>query len=321
MQECSNSMKVLVTGASGFVGGALVSTLRQHGCDVTAVARKSTDLDKVVALGDFTDKTDWSTVLKDQHCVIHAAARAHVMKERDSDPLALFRKVNVEVTLRLAQQAIDAGVKRFIFISTIKVNGEQTQTGQAFRATDEPHPQDPYGFSKLEAEQVLANVCAQSSMELVIIRPPLVYGPGVKGNFASLVKLVRLGLPLPFGGIQNKRSLVARDNLISLIETCIHHQQAANHIFVVSDGDDLSTSELICALANAQGKSVRLLPCPTSLFTLVARLLGKPSVTERLFGNLQVDMSQTQAQLDWKPPVSVKAAIHACVKYSKGTQW
>ncbi len=318
MQKCGSSMKVLVTGASGFVGCALVTSLRQQGYDVTAVVRRSNDVKQMVALGDFTDKTDWSAVLKDQHCVIHAAARVHVMKEKAADPLSVFRQVNVDATIRLAQQAIDAGVKRFIFISSIKVNGEQTQIGHPFRYSDKPCPQDPYGISKLEAEQALANLCDGSSMELVIIRPPLVYGPGVKGNFASLVKLVRLGLPLPFGGIQNKRSLVARDNLISLIETCIHHQQAANRVFLVSDGDDLSTSELIRALADAQGKRVRLLPCPTTLFTLAAGVLGKQSVTERLFGNLQIDMRQTQAQLDWRPPVSVKAAIDACVNDSEG---
>lgn len=319
MQKYGISMKVLVTGASGFVGGALVTSLRQQGYDVTAVVRRSNDEKKVVALGDFTEKTDWSTVLKDQHCVIHAAARVHVMKEQSADPLSVFRHVNVDATIRLAQQAIDAGVKRFIFISSIKVNGEQTQTGHSFSSSDKPCPQDPYGISKLEAEQALANLCEGSSMELVILRPPLVYGPGVKGNFASLLKLVRIGLPLPFGGIQNKRSLVARDNLISLIETCIHHKHAANHVFLVSDGDDLSTSELIHALADAQGKRVVLLPCPTSLFTLAARVLGKRSVTERLFGSLQIDMSHTQTQLDWKPPVSAKAAILACVNDSEGT--
>jgi nucleoside-diphosphate-sugar epimerase len=249
--------------------------------------------------------------------VIHAAARAHIMKDEVADPLAEYRRVNVDGTLNLARQAAAAGVKRFIFISSIKVNGEQTPLGQPFTADDTPAPEDAYGISKWEAEQGLQQLATETGMEVVIIRPPLVYGPGVKGNFASMIKLVAKGLPFPLGAIHNQRSLVAVDNLVDLIITCIDHPVAANQVFLAGDGQDLSTTELLRGVAKAMGKPARLIPVPSSLLMLGATLLGKKAVAQRLLGSLQVDIAKARNLLGWEPPVSVEEGLERCFEQSK----
>jgi nucleoside-diphosphate-sugar epimerase len=251
-------------------------------------------------------------VLASQGVVIHTAARAHIMKDEVPDPLAEYRKVNVDGTLNLARQAAEAGVRRFVFISSIKVNGEQTPVNQPFTAEDASAPEDAYGVSKMEAEQGLQALAAETGMEVVIIRPPLVYGPGVKGNFASMIKLVEKGLPLPLGAIHNKRSLVALDNLVGLIITCIDHPAAANQAFLAGDGEDRSTTELLQGVARAMGKPSRLVPVPAGLLMFGATVLGKKAMAQRLLGSLQVDISKARNLLGWQPPLSVEEGLKHC---------
>ena len=235
------------------------------------------------------------------------------MRESSKDPLASFRKVNVEGTLNLARQAAAKGVRRFIFISSIKVNGEET-FGVPYTADSEPAPVDPYGISKLEAEQGLMSIASQTGMEVVIIRPVLVYGPGVKANFLSMMKWLSQGIPLPFGAINNRRSLVALGNLVDLVVTCIDHPKAANQKFLVSDGDDLSTTMLLNKMAQALNKPARLLPIPSFFLKLAAFLLGKQSLSQRLCGSLQVDIDKNRELLGWKPPLSVDSALGATAR-------
>ncbi|WMC11515.1 SDR family oxidoreductase [Oceanimonas pelagia] len=306
---------VILTGATGFVGKALHQQLMNlPDYYVSAALRNNTSFinSHNFIVGDFNSNTNWTTALADQQVVIHAAARAHIMKDEVANPLTEYRKVNVEGTLNLARQATVAGVKRFIFISSIKVNGEQTPLGQPFTAEDLPAPEDAYGISKHEAEQGLQQLAAETGMEVVIIRPPLVYGPGVKGNFASMVKLVEKGLPLPLGAINNQRSLVALDNLVDLIITCIDHPAAANQVFLAGDGEDLSTTDLLRGVANAAGKPCRLLPVPSGLLQSGATLLGKKAMAQRLLGSLQVDISKARELLGWVPPLSVEQGLKRC---------
>ena len=251
----------------------------------------------------------WADAMNEKQCIVHLAARVHVMHESACDSLAQFRMVNVERTLHLARQAAAAGVKRYIFISSIKVNGEQTQPGHPFHADDAPAPQDPYGISKMEAEIGLRTIAQETGMEVVVIRPPLVYGPGVKANFASMVKWLQRGIPLPLGSIHNRRSLVALDNLVDLIITCIHHPAAANQTFLVSDGEDVSTTELLRRMGAALGRPARLLPVPQYLLEWGASLVGKRDVAQRLFSSLQVDMDKTRQLLGWVPPVSLEQGL------------
>ena len=231
------------------------------------------------------------------------------MNENAVDALAEFRKVNVEGTLRLAQCAAESGVKRFIFISSIKVNGESTLPGQPFKADDHPNPQDPYGVSKYEAEEALKRLGHDTGMEVVIIRPSLVYGPGVKANFLSMLSWLNKGFPLPLGSIRNQRSLVAIENLVSLIVTCIDHPSAANQTFLASDGEDLSTTQILRCLSKALGKPARLWPLPEVLLNLVASALGKQAVAQRICGSLQVDISKNRELLGWTPPINMDKAM------------
>ncbi|MCK0107324.1 SDR family oxidoreductase [Marinobacter sp. S0848L] len=308
-------MKVLLTGATGFMGGSLAEYLNTNTpyeltCAVRRTARQKCH--HTVLIDDLDSDTDWSSALAGQDVVIHAAARAHIMKDEVLDPLVEYRRVNVDGTLNLAKQAADAGVRRFIFISSIKVNGEQTPASQPFTAKDKPSPEDAYGISKMEAEKGLRALAAETGIDVVIIRPPLVYGPEVKGNFASMIKLVEKGLPLPLGAIHNKRSLVALDNLVDLIITCIDHPDAANQTFLVSDGEDLSTTELLQGVAEAIGKPSRLVPVPAGLLQFGASLLGKKAMAQRLLGSLQVDVRHTREQLGWNPPLTVKEGLQRC---------
>jgi nucleoside-diphosphate-sugar epimerase len=266
------------------------------------------DLERTV-VGSIDAATPWSGALGGVDAVIHLAARAHILNDSAADPLTAFRSVNVEGTLNLARQAATAGVKRFVFISSVKVNGESTEPGRAFTEVDAPNPQDAYGQSKHEAEQGLREIAAQTGMEVVIIRPPLVYGPGVKANFAALMRAVQRGWPLPLGAVHNKRSLVALSNLIDFIITCITHPQAVNQTFLVSDGQDLSTPELVRGLALAAGMPARLLPVPVWALQAGATLLGKGGAVQRLCGNLQVDISKARSLLGWVPPISVEEQL------------
>lgn len=271
-------MRVLITGATGFVGGAVQRQLMNDSkIDVSvAVRSNSTSLPvESFYVSGLTSDTDWSAALQDKDLVIHCAARAHIMSDDASDPLSEYRRVNVDGTLNLARQAAKEGLKRFVFISSIKVNGEQTQPGQPFTSDDQPAPEDAYGQSKLEAEQGLQQIASEAGMELVIIRPPLVYGPEAKGNFSTMIKLVDKGLPLPLGAIHNKRSLIALDNLVDLVITCIDHPAAANQVFLAGDGQDLSTTELLRGVGNAMGKPARLIPVPAGMLMFGATLLGK----------------------------------------------
>tara|TARA_R110001583_G_scaffold25289_1_gene91640 strand:+ start:13966 stop:14916 length:951 start_codon:yes stop_codon:yes gene_type:complete len=307
--------RILVTGATGFVGGQLIRRLTDQLAVAVLGAVRSKPVDVhsgLIAVGEISGETDWSAALQGQHVIVHTAARAHIMNDTAADPLVEFRNVNVAGTLNLARQAAAAGIRRFVFISSIKVNGEQTLLDTCFTANDLPAPEDPYGISKWEAEEGLQKISHQTGMEVVVIRPPLVYGPSVKGNFASMIKLVDSGLPLPFGAVHNKRSLVALDNLVDLIITCIDHPGAANQTFLVSDGEDVSTTQLFQGVAKAMGKPSRLIPVPASLLQFGATLLGKKAVAQRLLGSLQVDISHTCKCLNWTPPLTVKQGLQRC---------
>lgn len=300
--------RLLVTGGSGFVGGEVCRRAVVEGWHVAAAVRGGATPDAGVQPFHFEalDRhQDWAGGLAGTDVVIHCAARVHVMDDQSPDPLAEFRKVNVEGTLALARQAAAAGVKRFIFISSIKVNGEGTVPGAPYTCFDEPKPQDPYGISKMEAEQGLRAIAEQTGLEVIIIRPVLVYGPGVKANFRSMMSWLSKGAPLPLGAIRNKRSLVSLDNLVDLIMTCVEHPAAANQTFLVSDGHDLSTTEMLQRMGVALNRPARLLPVPAGLLELGAALLGKRAVAQRLCGSLQVDIRHTCQTLNWSPPVSV----------------
>lgn len=310
--------KLLLTGATGFVGSALQqSILASEKYDLTMAVRGAIDVPsavRVVPVADLTAATDWTDALQDVDVVIHSAARVHVMNDLSTDPLADFRKVNVDGTLALARQAVAAGVKRFVFVSSIKVNGEKTELGSPYSADDRPNPVDPYGVSKYEAEQALLALAQETGLEVVIVRPVLVYGPGVKANFRNMMKWVSRGVPLPLGAIHNKRSLVALDNLVDLILTCAEHPAAVNQVFLASDGNDLSTTQILQQLGVAMNKPTRLLPVPMSWLGFAFGLLGKRKFSQRLCGSLQVDITKNQQLLGWKPSVSVEDAMFKTAK-------
>ena len=309
---------ILVTGGSGFVGSALLKQLLNDGCELRASARSSlsTELKGVQyhLIRDMTASTDWYTALNGVQAVVHCAARVHVMKDNATDPLQAYREVNVHGTLNLARQAAHTGVRRFVFVSSIKVNGEAIQPGQPFTADDVPAPSDPYGVSKLEAEQGLRDIEVQTGMEVVIVRPPLVYGPGVKANFATMMRWVDLGIPLPLGAIHNARSVVALDNLVDLLITCLKHPAASGQTFLVSDGEDVSTTELLRRTAQAMGKKAFLLPVPAFVLEWGAAMLGKRDVAQRLCGSLQVDMDKTRRLLGWTPPLTLDQGLKKVVE-------
>lgn len=313
-------LRVLVTGANGFVGQAVCADLPVRGHHVLGVVRRNPDTRQPSAtqlhvMGDIDESTDWTAILSGVDSVVHLAARVHLMRETAADPLAEFRRINVALTLNLARQAAAAGVKRFVFVSSVKVNGESTPVGQPFEADDMPLPLDAYGVSKWEAEQALMQLAEQTDMELVIIRPVLVYGPGVKANFHAMMRWVVMGVPLPLRSLVNQRSLVALDNLVDLIATCLRHPAAANQVFLVSDGEDLTVTALLERTAAAFGRSARLLPVPMFVLRLSGRALGKEAVVRRLCETLQVDITKTRRLLGWRPPVSVDGALKTTVQH------
>lgn len=312
-------MTVVVTGASGFVGAALCQRLTQGGWGVRGVVRHPSKTAvvpgcEVVVVGDIDGGVDWSGALDGVGVVVHLAGRVHVEAESAIDPLAEFRRVNTEGTVRLARAAAEAGARRFVYISSIKVNGERSPRAP-FVAEDKPVPGEPYAISKWEAEQALFEVAADTGMEVVIIRPPLVYGPGVKANFLRLMQWVDRGIPLPLAGVENRRSLVALDNLVDLIARCVEHHAAAGQVFLVSDGEDLSTPELVRRIAVKMGCPSRLFLFPPALLRLGARIVGGQAVVDRLCGSLQVDIVKTQRLLGWRPPVTVDAALERTVRW------
>ncbi|WP_029406906.1 SDR family oxidoreductase [Thiomicrorhabdus sp. Milos-T2] len=300
-------MNYLITGATGFVGQALVKQLQSDNSNITAILRQPLELLNAhadVVIGDLSTMVGFFDVLHNQEVVIHLAARVHMMNDDPKSSLVAYRQLNTDVTVNLARQASKAGVKRFVFLSSIKVNGEFTRPGNSFLPDDKYIPTNPYGLSKYEAEQGLLKIAEETGMEVVIIRPPLVYGPGVKANFASMMNWVNKGVPLPFGAVHNKRSLVALDNLVDFIALCADREKspkAANQVFLISDGEDVSTTQLLQKVAKAFNKKARLLPIPVGLMIFMAKLLGKGVVANRLFGSLQVDSSKARVLLDWKP--------------------
>lgn len=305
---------ILVTGASGFVGTALVNDLAQRGIFVRACSRSGrsglTGMVDSVAGVDLLSVNDFNPLLEGVSVIVHAAARVHVMHERSADPQTAFRLLNVDCTLRLARQAAAAGVKRFVFVSSIKVNGETTLAGEPFAASDAPHPSDAYGHSKLEAELGLQQIAAQTGLEVVIVRPPLVYGSGVKANFARLLSWVNAGVPLPLGCVTgNRRSLIGVDNLSDLLVLCAQAPAAANQTFLVSDDHDVSTAELLICIGGALGRPARLLPVPLGLLIAGAKILRKGEMAQRLLGSLQVDITKTKTVLGWVPPFSLQQGL------------
>jgi len=311
-------MKILITGYTGFVGKAVTVYLGSKGHQLIGWSRqrraKFNHLQKSFT-GDIGPQTDFKSALSGLDAVIHLATSVHVMNEKAKNPLAEFRKVNVHGTVNLARQAVRYGVKKFIYLSSIKVNGEQTAYSCAFSEDDIPNPVGPYAISKLEAEQELFKIAYNSSMEIIIIRPPIVYGPGVKANFRSMMKWLYKGAPLPLGATKNKRSLVGLGNLVDFIATCLEHPAAANEIFLVSDGEDISTSELLRRTARALGVPARLLPIPPMLLKVAAKLAGKNEMVHRLLGNLQVDISKAKKVLGWSPSFSIDEELEKAARW------
>lgn len=305
---------VLVTGATGFVGTALIARLARDGClDVRGAVRSESAVLPVgaerVVVGDVSGTTDWRAALRDVTAVVHLAARVHVLRDAPAHGLGAFRRVNVDGTLNVARQAAAQGVDRFVFLSSVKVNGERG----FFREIDNPAPEDPYGISKCEAENGLRALAAATGLRVAIIRAPLVYGPGVKANFQALMSAIARGVPLPLGAVKNQRSLVALDNLVDFLRTNIDHPAAANETFFVSDGEDLSTTELIHRLARAMQRPARLIPVPPWVLNAGATLLRRRDTARRLLESLQVDISKARQRLGWTPPITVDEGLRRTV--------
>lgn len=304
-------MKILVTGATGFVGRALCDHLLQKGHGCIPAVRRASGLPHECVVGEMDGGTDWRTALSECDAIVHLAARVHVMHDTAADPLALYRATNTDATLNLARQAAQVGVKRFVFVSSIKVNGEGRDA--AYRETDAPAPEDAYALSKWEAEQGLWRTAQETGLEVVVLRPPLVYGPGVKANFRRLLDTVARGWPLPLGAIENRRSLLYLGNFVDAIRICVEHPAAAGQTFLVDDGQPVSTPELIRAVAHAMGRPARLLAIPVGMLELVGTLLGKRAAVARLTGSLHVDSSAIRTRLGWTPPYSMEAGLAATV--------
>jgi nucleoside-diphosphate-sugar epimerase len=317
-------LKVLVTGANGFVGNVLCRRLANAGHAPRAGIRAPTQASNpgitsdspvdIAVLGDIGRSTTLAEALNGVAVVVHLAARVHMMHDDAADPLQEFRRVNVAGTEALARAAVDRGVRRLVFVSTSKVNGEST-SGRPFTEADPSDPQDPYGVSKWEAEEVLRSIGSTTGIEIVIVRPPLVYGPGVRANFLRLMKLVERGFPLPLPDTKNRRSLVGVENLADFLVRCVSHPEAANETFMLSDGEDVSTRELIVRLALALARPAHFLPVPEFAIRLAARLSGKEAAVNRLFGSLVVDSGKARQKLGWRPPVPLDSGLAATARW------
>jgi UDP-glucose 4-epimerase len=302
--------KILLTGGSGFLGSALLKHPSFYGALV--VGRTSPGRDIRFLPISLDPSSDYTHILSNIDILVHVAARAHVMNERSNNPLQEYRYINTLTTLNLAIQAANNGIKRFIFISSIKVLGEKTEPGSPFTSDDPFNPQDPYAVSKAEAEIELKKLQNKSNMEVVIIRPPLVYGNGVKGNFAKLLKLIALQIPLPLGSIKNKRSLVGIENLVDLICACLKHQNAKNQTFLVSDDHDMSTPDLFALISRTGGYKSRLFKFSSTLLMVMFRCIGKSAICNRLCGSMQIDITHTKNQLNWTPPFTPEDCVENC---------
>lgn len=311
---------VLVTGANGFVGRGLCERLIRDGWQVQGAVRKPDGLRELasgvqgLAVGDIETATDWSEALKGVEAVIHLAARVHIMHDAVKDQLTEYRKANTEGTLRLAQMAVRAGIKRFVYISSVKVHGEVTMDNP-FSETDILSPKDPYAISKLEAEQALGRIAQENGLEVVVLRPPLVYGPGVRANFLQLMKIVDRGIPLPLKGIENKRSMIYLGNLADAIVACLVHPNAAGKVFLVGDKETVSTAELITRIADILGKPPHLFAIPKRFLKLAAAVFKKTAVVDRLIGSLAVDSTNIRRMLGWHPPFSMDEGLRRTVQW------
>jgi len=312
---------ILITGANGFIGSHLGETMVSRGFQVRGAVRGSANVPdgvEIVTVGNINDTMDWTDALNGVDVVIHLAARVHVMKEASSDPLAEFLKANLRGTVNLAEQAVKAGVKRFVYVSSIKVNGEETIAGQTYSECDAPAPQDPYGISKWQAEQSLQRIEKDSGLEVVIVRPPLVYGPGVKGNFIRLLSAIDRGVPLPVAGANNERSLLFVGNLADALINCTLHPAAAGKTFLISDGLDISTGNLIGRIAASLGRESRSFYFPPVLLRIFATLLGRSAQIDRLFGSLRINNEKICADLDWKPPFTLNQGLQETSDWYRG---
>ena len=336
-------MTYLVTGATGFVGHALCGFLTERGHDVRAAVRKPAGLEaswasrprsadqpadhkgtapgvlREVVVGDMSTDAYWGAATDGCDAVFHLAARVHVMDETAADPLVEFRKVNTSGTEKLAQSAAESGVKRFVYASSVKVNGEWTTT-QPFSEVDVPQPIDPYGVSKWEAEQALHRIASVSNLEVAIVRPTLIYGPGVGANFLALMKFVASGKPLPFGAVHNRRSFTSLANFCDFLYVCATHPQAAGETFMVSDGVDVSTAALVKKMAEVLKKPANLLPIPAGMINFFGTVLGKKEFARRLTGSLQVDITKARHLLDWSPPQKMEDALVETVEWFRDTE-
>ncbi|WP_144158578.1 UDP-glucose 4-epimerase family protein [Paraburkholderia sp. BCC1885] len=310
-------MNVLVTGANGFVGSRLCQELAARGIAFVGTARNGRD--DLVAVSDLALDNDWSHALRNVTDVVHLASRVHVMNETEADPSIAFRRANVDGTINLARQAAETGVKRFVFVSSVKVNGEST-TSTPFSELDTPAPQDPYGVSKHEAELALWEVARETGMEVVVVRPPLVYGPGVRANFQNLMRAIHQGIPLPIGSVRNLRSMVGLDNLVDFLIAALTHANAAGHVFLISDGEDVGTAALGRKLAKAMKRRAHLIPVPLFMLRAIGAVTGKTAVIERLTGSLQVDIRLAKQLLDWQPRVSLEQGIEQTVAHFVSTR-
>jgi nucleoside-diphosphate-sugar epimerase len=308
--------KILITGVSGFVGKVLLKRLTQDHLAVRSVLRQQNqNFNQIehLLMPSMSESSDWRNALEGCDVVIHLAARVHVMDEDSEDPLSEFRKTNVALTTNFARQAAALGVKRFIFLSSVKVNGEVSK-GKKFNESQDANPQDAYAISKWEAEEALRNLSKKTDMEVVIIRPPLVYGPGVKANFLKMMRYLQRGVPLPLGSIQNKRSLVGLNNLVDFIVTCITHPKAANQTFLISDNHDISTSDLLRLISKVMDKRARLIPIPSKLLFWLFSMIGRGDFAERLLGSLEVDISKAKKLLSWSPPATMEDELKETVR-------
>lgn len=307
-------MKIVVTGANGAVGSALVESLSRKGVEMIPAVRIPRGMPGEKVCGEIDGATDWADVLAGAEVVVHLAARVNVMKDSATDPIEAFRSVNTHGTANLARRCAAAGVRRLVFVSTIKVNGERTERGSPFRPTDAQAPLDPYGISKMEAEREVQDICGSHGVEWVIVRPPLIYGPNVGGNFAAMVGWVRRGVPLPLGAVTgNRRSLAAMGNVVDFLELAATRDAAANQVFLVSDAEAVSTAELLRILSKVLGRSPRLLPVPPKLLRFAADRLGRSAEADRLLQSLEVDISKARELLGWVPPISLESGLRRAV--------